>query len=214
MSDMFGESGGKSMQTLKRQWIVPVSSRSHETFEEAVYKAFPVHPIPSFIWPQRYSFHSDVKKLLAGMAWPNVIGWRLLGDQRDDSLSGWMRFLNSEIMHYYLPSHLIFCSILMNAGATNYEEQVAEALVLPPSNDLVVLDEINLELLSDAPVTEYGKDRVDLYKLLNEEQRRCVARFLLMYLEYHKSDFTERGIQLFQNNYGFWHDSSLPEISI
>ena len=202
------------MQTLKRQWIMPANSRSHEAFEDAVYQAFPILPVPSFIWPQRYSFHSDVKKLLDGMAWPNIIGWRLLGGQRDDSLSGWMRFLSPEIMQYYLPSHLIFSSILMSAGATNYEQQIAEALVLPPSSDIAVLDEINRELLSDAPVTEYGKDRVELYKLLNEEQRRCVAKFLLLYLGYHGSDFTERGIQLFQQNCDFWKDSSLPEVAL
>jgi len=209
---MFGERGGKSMCSLKTR-VTSATWSAHEELEAAVYQAFPTIPVPTFVWPQRNAIDFDAQKLLDGLAWPNAVGWRLYGGERDLSLSIWMSSLGSAIMKYYLPSHLIFASILMKLQETNHEYMVMEALILPPNGGIEVLDEINRELSLDAQVTYYGKVRVELYKVLSEDQRRCVAKFLSLYLGYNRTRFTERGIQLFQQNSDFWHNSSLPEIS-
>lgn len=111
---------------------------------------------------------------------------------------------------YYLPSHLILASLtLPNIADYNYPIYVMEALILPPSFDIDVLEELNDELSLNAQVTDYAEKRVTLYNKMSTEQRACVAGYLSLYLAYRKSEFTERGLELYLQNIEIWKNSSL-----
>lgn len=52
--------------------------------------------------------------------------------------------------------------------------------------------------------------RVALYELMTPEQRRCVARFLGIYLTYNERCFGPYGIELYVRNQMWWERSSYP----
>lgn len=187
-----------------------VPTNLHCAFETVIYRAFPVHPMPQEEWAVNTSLGFEARKFLIGKMWPEVIGYRLIYGELDLSLSIWMNVLPASIFDYYLPSHLVLASLLLRNKEVNYPTYVMEALILPPSMDISVQEEINEELSLDAPVTDYAEARLQLYKRMTAEQRAGIAEYLSLYLEYYKATFTERGAELFLQIRDIWRQSLLP----
>lgn len=181
----------------------------HCVFEEVVYQVFPMFPIPKAEWENKWAFSFDAKRLLAGKTWPEVVGYRLNYGELDLSLSLWMKSLPLNVFHYYLPSHLIVASMMLRNIETNYPIYMMEALILPPSLETTILEELNDELSLEALITDYAEIRIQLYKMMSKKQRACVAQYLSLYLEYKKSSLTNRGMKLYLQNRDFWKNSSL-----
>lgn len=186
---------------------------THGQFEESVYAAFPVLPIPEHQqgWGQTTCFQREAWQRLRGRPWPEVIGWRLHEGEVDLTLSIWFKSLPLEVSCYYLPSHLMLASIILRGGESNYVYGVVEALILPPSNEAAELDELDDELGNEATVAWFASSRLAMYQALTEAQRRCVAEFLDLYLDRNRTSLTRRGTDLFLQNIVFWRDSSLPD---
>ena len=108
------------------------------------------------------------------------------------------------IVHYCLPAHLIFASIELRTPLSAYLEKVVDAFVLPIGANEKELEEIDWELNVDESVIRHGNARRDLFKTLTQGQRRCVAKFLELFFEYRKKDFSERGTVLFFKNRDAW----------
>lgn len=191
-----------------------VSYGRHARFEETVYQAFPMHPIPEIEleWDRKTTFADQARKLLTGRTWPEVIGNRLNDGELDPSLSIWMRGMPPDLFLYYLPSHLVFASILLSAGSRSYHAtKVMEALILPPSTDKAVLEKMDEELFFfESSLAENAEVRVALYKRMTKGQRICIATYLLLYWEQMKSEHTEPGLEeLYMQNCAIWQNSSL-----
>lgn len=156
----------------------------HARFEEMIYRAFSMHPIPKMDWDERTTFAGQARQLLTGRTWPEVIGYRLVDGELDPSLSIWMRALPLNVFHYYLPSHLVFASILLKAGPDTlmYPKYVMEAFILPPSADKTVLEQMEEDCWFESSLSENAEVRTALYDRMSKEQRKCVATYLSMYL--------------------------------
>lgn len=155
-------------------------------FEEAVYQAFPLNPIPKIKLDRKTSFANQARKLLTGRRWSEVIGYRLDDGELDPSLSIWMRFIPLNIFHYYLPSHLIFAAILLKNGPDSlmYPMCVMEALILPPSADESILQEIDDNGFFESSMLDNAECRMTMYRRMSKEQRVCVATYLSLYLNH------------------------------
>lgn len=177
----------------------------HQAFEGALLAAFPCEPVCRPAWPQRYAFDLDIATYLDGKRWPDVVGFQLVKGERDLSLSSWLAILPVDAMCYYLPSHLLFASLLLPGGAhPNYVGQVMEALVLPPDASPAQLDVIDREMCLEAPLRQYGEARVGVYRALLPAQRRAVALWLDLYEHYCGAEFTAAGHDLFRRNRDAW----------
>jgi hypothetical protein len=147
----------------------------HVAFGEAVYEAFPRHPVPSLEgWVPQTWFERNAKPLFSGKTWPEIIGLRMGRNELGDSLVSWMGFIPSEVLAHYLPSHLIFGSIVLwyEAGQ-NYVGDLVEGFMLPPpglgaSPD--ASEDIDIELGLCAGVAEYAKWRIRLHERLTTDQ--------------------------------------------
>jgi hypothetical protein len=205
--------GKLSMSTISvqnRRILLSISRRQHCVLEASIYNAFPLYPIPTIDLQEKTAFGYEVTKLLSGKTWPEVIGERLNYGELDPSLTIWMDALPIEVFRYYLPSHLILASLnLRSVVDSNYCNYVMEALIMPPISDVGLLEELNDELSLEAYVTEYAEKRVTLPNNMSTEQRVCVAGYLSLYLAYRKSEFTERGLELYLQNIEIWKNSSL-----
>jgi len=189
-----------------------ISSGEHARFEEAIFQAFPIGNSPKLAWEEKTTFACQAKKLLTDRRWPEVIGYRLVDGELDPSLSVWMAFIPMDVFQYYLPSHLIFASILLKAGPESlmYPMQVMQAMILAPSDDEAQIREIDDELYMEALVADNKENRAALYSRMTKEQRACVAQYLGLYLDHKRPDFSERGVDFFMQNIGYWQNSSLP----
>ena len=178
-------------------------------FEEVVYQAFPVNPVPNIKLDRKTSFAEQERKLLTGRKWPEVVGYRLVDGELDPSLSIWMRFIPLNIFHYYLPSHLIFSAILLKNGVDSlmYPMYVMEALILPPSTDENILREMDDDGLFESSLLENAECRTALYRRLSREQRICVAAYLSLYLN-HRSIEPEV-MSIYMRNHDVWEKSLL-----
>lgn len=184
----------------------------HLEFERALYAAFPRLPLPPVAdMPLDSSLARHVKELLGGTPWPEAVGYRLLYGELDIGLSGWMRSLPAQVVDYYLASHLMLASILVeHGGRVNYVGQVMEAFLLPPpgETDNAAAD-IDDALVPDTAVAEYGAERLAFYRRITPAQRACIGQFLDLYLRHRGVDeFTEQGLRLFARNRDYWLHSS------
>lgn len=180
----------------------------HLAFERALYAAFPRLPLPpvAAIAPDS-SLARHARELLDGTPWPEAVGYRLLYGELDISLSGWMRGLPPRVFDYYVASHLMLASILVeHGGRVNYVGQVMEAFLLPPPGDAVdAAAEIDDELAPDALVASYGAARLDFYRRITPAQRACIGQFLDLYLRHRGvKEFTEQGLRLYERNRDDW----------
>lgn len=184
----------------------------HAHFEEIVYQSFPIDPAPKIQWEKLdrcAAFAEQARPLLAGRKWPEVIGYRLNDGELDLSLSIWMKILPLNIFHYYLPSHLIFASILLKAGPDSlmYPMFVMEAFILPPSTDLAVLEKMEMDTNFESSLAKNAEVRTALYERMSKEQRVCVAKYLSLYL-------THRGVEpedelIYMRSRDIWENSLL-----
>ena len=184
----------------------------HLAFERALYAAFPRLPLPPVAdmlldsWLAR-----EVREALDAIPWPEAVGYRLLHGELDISLSGWMQGLPREVFDYYVASHLMLASILVeHGGRVNYVGQVMEAFLLPPPGEASdAAAEIDDALAPDAAVASYGAARLDFYRRITPAQRACIGQFLDLYLLYRGvKEFTEQGVRLFERNRDYWLHSS------
>jgi hypothetical protein len=184
----------------------------HLDFERALYAAFPRLPLPPVAdmapdsWLAR-----EAREVLDGKPWPEAVGYRLLYGEMDISLSIWMKCIPSDVFDYYVASHLMLASILIeNGGRENYVGEVMEAFLLPPPEETIdAAAEIDDELLPDADVASYGAVRLDFYRRIVPAQRACIGQFLNLYLCHRGvKEFTEQGVRLFERNRDYWLHSS------
>lgn len=183
----------------------------HVQLEQALYGAFPRHPLPSVeAMESTSSLVRDAKELLSGKTWPEAVGYRLLSGDMDISPSIWMRLMPAEIFDYYVPSHLMPASILLGSSSlVNYQSDLIEAFLLPPEGGSDAIAQLDEVLLPDTSVSEYGVVRLAFYHRLTPQQRACVGRFLDLYLSYWREiEFTEAGVQMFERNRDYWLHSS------
>lgn len=184
----------------------------HLEFERALYAAFSRLPLPPVAGMAPDSWLArEARELLEGRPWPEAVGYRLLFGELDIGLSGWMRSLPAEVFDYYVASHLMLASILVeHGGRVNYVGQVMEAFLLPPpgqTHDAAA--DIDDELVPDAGVAEYGAERLAFYRRITPAQRACIGQFLDLYLRYRGvKEFTEQGLRLFERNRDYWLHSS------
>lgn len=187
------------------------SLRITSYFEEAVYRVFPMHPIPVVPENMVSDFNSQAWVLLNGKPWSEVIGRRLYSGGLSLHFIAWVRHLPLDVVKYYLPSHLIMASILIYYNVeSNHPIDLVEALILPPSKDAKLLADMDFELSLASRLEYEWESRLDLYKIMNPEERACIAYFLDVYGEYKESEFTERGLEFFKKNTEYWRNSSLP----
>lgn len=181
--------------------------QQHTEFEEAVYAAFPLHPVPNLdAWEPHTWLERNAKALFAAKTWPEIIGLRMMRNELDDSFISWIGIMPIEVVAYYLPSHLIFGSVLLWYGAAeNYVGNLVEAFILPALG-LDADRDIDMELGLSAGVVEYGAWRVKFYKQLTPAQRTVVGQFLDLHLSWAQrtSHYTERGLQLLTQNRDYW----------
>jgi hypothetical protein len=187
----------------------------HYEFEEAVYEAFPRHPVPSLDdWEPQTWFERRAKPLFTGRTWPEIIGLRMGRDELGDSLVSWTGFIPSQILAYYLPSHLIFGSLMLWYGADeNYVGDLVEGFMLPPPGLGASPDageDIDTELGLCAGVTEYAEWRLRLHRHLTTAQQAVVGQFLDLHLNRARqtSRYSERGFKLLAQNRDYWLDPS------
>ena len=189
---------------------IPYSSIAR--FEDDIHRVFPKHPIPDIHDMGGTSFESGVRVLCKGKIWSDVIGKRLNVDELNSTFMSWVCYVPLNILKYYFPAHLMYAAILLSGGSIiNYPMDIADALVLPPSLDPDILEDIDHELLMTCgDLSERWEPRVEFYKCMNPEERRCVAWFLEIYGQCNASEFTPRGLEYFKQNIEFWKNSSLP----
>lgn len=184
----------------------------HLEFERALYAAFPRLPLPPVAgMAPDSSLARHARELLDGTPWPDAVGYRLLYGEMDISLGGWMQSMPPAAFDYYVASHLMLASILLeHGGRVNYVGQVMEAFLLPPPGGTMdVAGEIDDELVPDASVASHGALRLEFYRRITPARRACIGRFLDLYLRYRGvQEFTERGVQLFERNRDYWLHSS------
>ncbi|MFZ6769365.1 hypothetical protein ACO0LM_20130 [Undibacterium sp. Di26W] len=179
-------------------------------FEEAVYRVFPMAPIPAVPENNKTDFNREARSLLNGRPWSEVIGRRLNFGSMDIHFTTWMSSLPLDVVKYYLPSHLILASIMLSYGAvSNYPFDLMEALILPPSKDMDLLADIEFELSLESLLTQDSESPIEFYKSMNPDQRSCIAYFLSLYGEYKKSEFTDRGFEFYTKNIEYWKNSTL-----
>lgn len=184
----------------------------HLEFERALYAAFPRLPLPPVadMAPDSW-FARAARELLNATPWPEAVGFRLIYGEMDISLSGWMKSMPAEVFDYYVASHLMLASILIESGGRpNYVGQVMETFLLPPrgdANDAAL--QIDDELGPDASVTDHAAVRLDFYRRIGSARRACIGRFLNLYLHHRGiAEFTEQGVHLFERNRDYWVRSS------
>jgi len=186
-----------------------VNRYDHCLLEQALYDAFPQEPLPALAWPARSQLEFAAQAFLKNKRWPEAVGLRLTWGELDPSLSGWIEALPSEVVRYFLPSHLMLASLMLAAGdASNYAGEVMEAFLLPPP-DPAGYAEFDEALFVTATLDMYAGSRMDLYRLLTPAQRACVARYLDLYAAHRAAEFTERGRELYAANRDVWLNSSL-----
>jgi hypothetical protein len=185
--------------------------QQHVAFEEAVYAAFPRHPVPSLDgWVPQTWLERNAKTLFTNKTWPEIIGLRMMRNELDDSFISWIGIMPSEVVAYYLPSHLMFGSMLLWYGvAQNYVGNLVEGFVLPPPDQdahASASEEIDMELGLAAGVAEYAEWRRRLYQQLTIAQRAVVGRFLDLHLDWAQrtTQYSERGLQFLTANRDYW----------
>jgi len=183
----------------------------HVAFEEAVYAAFPLHPVPGLdAWEPHTWLERNAQTLFADKTWPEIIGLRMMRNELDDSFISWIGIMPSEVVAYYLPAHLMFGSVLLwYEAAQNYVGNLVEAFVLlPASANAGASDEIDMELGLSAGVAEYAEWRNRLYQRLTAAQRTAVGQFLELHLQWARrtSHYSERGLQLLAENCERWRN--------
>jgi len=184
-------------------------------FEQAVYDAFPLEPIPESIEDFTTQFSQGCQRLLSGKNWSEVIGRRLNSDVLYVHHSTWLEFLPIKIYKYYLPSHLILASLLFSYEVkTPYHWSVMETLILPPCLDEDVLEDIASELSIQSSLSDSADLRIVAYKEMTFSQRICIAEFLTIYMEFGYADFADRGLEFYKKNIEYWRNSSLPLVAI
>ena len=184
----------------------------HLEFERALYAAFPRLPLPpvAAMAPDS-SLARHARELLDGTPWPEAVGYRLLYGEMDISLGGWMQSMPPGVFDYYLASHLMLASILVEQGGRmNYVGQVMEAFLLPPPGATAdAVAELDDELVPDASVASYGAVRLDFYHRTAPDRRACIGQFLDLYLRHRgANEFSPRGVALFERNRDYWLHSS------
>ncbi len=181
-------------------------------FEDHVHRVFLNYPIPDIPGMRDSSFESEFRVLCKGKIWSEVIGKRLNSAELNMSFILWVRYIPLNILKYYFPAHLIYAAILLSEGVgENYTMDIADVLILPPSLDQNILVDIGRELfMCSGDFSEGWEPRVEFYKCMNPEERRCVAWFLEIYGQCNASEFTPRGLEYFKQNIEFWKNSSLP----
>jgi hypothetical protein len=176
-------------------------------FEESVYKAFPIYPVPEIKWDRKTFFADQARKLLTGRTWPEVVGYRLIDGELDPSLSIWMKYMPLNIFHYYLPSHLIFSTALLEAGPDSlmYPMDVMEALILPPSTDESILQKMDDDGFFESSLAENAGFRTALYEKMSKEQRVCIATYLSLYLD--RRYIEPQVMPIYMKNHDIWEKS-------
>lgn len=182
--------------------------RAHRLFEEALYSAFPLQPVPTEQALLAMPLGIDAKaeaRFYVGKTWPEVAGLRFPG--LTDSPSLWAQAHSLPEVAYYLPGHLLFASwVLFFRGALpDYPGCMAELFFLAPTQDVQALEDIadTMGYVSDLGRADLVKRR--LFERLTAAQRQCIAQFLMLYFDTRESEFNMAARELFMANVKLWN---------
>lgn len=184
--------------------------RDHRLFEDALYQAFPLQPLPSEKDLLTLPLSVDAKaeaQFYVGKSWPEVAGLRFPG--LTDSPSLWAQAHSLPVVSYYLPGHLIFASwvLFLGGGLPDYPGCMTELFFLAPTQDPQKLESITdtMGYVSDLARSDEVKRR--LFGSLNHAQRQCVAQFLNLYIEHRENEFVGAARDMFKDNVKIWEES-------
>jgi hypothetical protein len=182
----------------------------HAEFEEAVYQAFPLRPLPRLDgWIPQTWLERNAKSLFAEKTWPEVIGLRMIRNELDAGLINWLGCIPAHIVDYYVPCHLMLGSLLLSYEAgRNYVDNLLEAFLLPPPGiDEGTAQNIDMELSLEAGIMDYAERRVGLYERLTPDQRAVIGRYLDLHLMHVGDWYDEPGRALLKQNRDYWLES-------
>jgi hypothetical protein len=178
-------------------------------FEELIWEAFPILPLPPAAeWPSDYVLQHESRAFLEGKRWPEVVRWQLVTRAMDSSPSTWIAFMPPAIVSYYLPAALLYAASLVPLDASDFPLNLTEALLLPTTDESESPDEIDEAMANASSLEKQRAARLTLYRSVSREQRRAVGLYLEYFLKFNPSWFDDRGRFFYERNLRSWLDSS------
>ena len=185
----------------------------HKWFEDALFEAFPLHPIPDAEEIQRGAVGASAladAAFYSGKTWPETVGVRYPGV--NDSPSLWLQSHAPNVIAYFLPGRLLFASFMLFSSETLSDRpaEMTELFFMPDLLSRAHADDVadTMFYTSDLWAAMDAKNR--LFNWLDMPQRKCVAAYLRLYLMHRVGEFTQDARELYESNVLKWERGGAP----
>jgi hypothetical protein len=150
-------------------------------FEEALDKAFPLRKDKAFDWSINRVAREAHELCFLEKNWREAVGFQI--SLLDCSFSHNLELFPMDAMTYYLPSFLLSAAMELHGSKDQgtYPAQIADGFLLAIPDTVEKREEVDNQLSPYGLVSSYPNGRINLYRALNPEQRRCVAMYLRLY---------------------------------